>query len=74
VDCRQCWGQWRVFYYTGDRQLAYFPAAWTDADEADAFVVLSRGRALARIEDLLRLAGLVRELKEGGVKENRPNV
>ena len=74
MDCRQCWGQWRVFYYTEDRQLAYFPADWTDVGEADAFVILSRGRAVARVEDMLRLATLVRQLQAEGVKENTPDV
>lgn len=74
MDCRQCWGQWRVFYYTEDRQLAYFPADWTDVGEADAFVILSRGRAVARVEDMLRLATLVRQLQAEGVKENKPDV
>ena len=74
MDCRQCWGQWRVFYYTDDRQLAYFPADWTDVGEADAFVILSRGRAVARVEDMLRLATLVRQLQGEGVKENKPDV
>ena len=74
MDCRQCWGQWRVFYYTEDRQLAYFPADWTDVGEADAFVILSRGRAVARVEDMLRMATLVRQLQAEGVKENTPDV
>ena len=74
MDCRQCWGRWRVFYYTEDRQLAYFPADWTDVGEADAFVILSRGRAVAGVEDMLRLATLVRQLQAEGVKENRPDV
>ena len=74
MDCRQCWGQWRVFYYTEDRQLAYFPADWTDVGEAVAFVILSRGRAVARVEDMLRLATLVRQLQAEGVKENKPDV
>ena len=74
MDCRQCWGQWRVFYYTEDRQLAYFPADWTDVGEADAFVILSRGRAVARVEDMLRLATLVRQLQGEGIKENKPDV
>jgi hypothetical protein len=74
VDCRRCWGQWRVFYYTEDGQLAYFPASWTDAGESDPFVVLSAGRAAARFEDLLRLIELIRDLKGDAVKEIRPDV
>jgi hypothetical protein len=30
-----------VFYYTKEGQVAYFPAAWTDAGQVDPFVVLS---------------------------------
>jgi hypothetical protein len=43
------------FYYTEDDQSAFFPASWTDAGKADPFVALSRGRAFARFEGLLRL-------------------
>ena len=74
VDCRRCWGEWRVFYYTENGQMAYFPSAWTDAGQADPFVVLSRGRAVVRFEDLLRLVKLIADLKQRIVKENRPNV
>jgi len=68
VDCRLCWGQWRVFYYTEDGQSAFFPASWTDVAQADPFVVLSRGRAFARFEDLLRLVDLIEDLKASAVK------
>jgi hypothetical protein len=47
---------------------------WADVVEADPFVVLSEGQAIARIEDLLRLAGLLGDLKARDVKEIRPNV
>jgi hypothetical protein len=63
-----------VFYYTEDGPLAYFPAAWTDAGPVDPFVVLSAGRAVARVEDLLRLIELIEDLTEGSVKEIEPNV
>ena len=74
VDCRRCWGEWRVFYYTENGQMAYFPSAWTDAGQADPFVVLCRGRAVVRFEDLLRLVKLIEDLKQRIVKEIRPNV
>jgi hypothetical protein len=54
--------------------MAFFPASWTDAGEADPFVVLSAGRAVARFKDLLRLSELIRDLKGGTVKEIKPNV
>jgi hypothetical protein len=63
-----------VFYYTEDREMAFFPASWTDVVEADPFVVLSEGQAIARIEDLRRLAGLLEDIKAGDVKEIKPNV
>ena len=48
--------------------------AWTDAGQADPFVVLSRGRAVVRFEDLLRLVKLIEDLKQRIVKKIRPNV
>ena len=59
-----------MFYYTRDGQLAYFPVAWTDAVPADPFVALSAGQAVARFEDLLRLVGLIQDLKGGDCKGN----
>ena len=61
VDCKPRWGQWRVFYLTEDGQLAYFPASWTDAGPKDPFVEQAQGRALTRMEDLLRLGEMVAE-------------
>ena len=74
VDCRLCWNEWRVFYYTADMELAYFPASWTDVGEADPFVALSAGRAMSRVEDLLRLTELVKDLTRQSVKETKPHV
>jgi hypothetical protein len=45
--------------------MAYFPSAWTDAGQVDPFVVLSRGRAVVRFEDLLRLLKVIGDLKQG---------
>jgi hypothetical protein len=52
--------------------MAYFPSVWTDAGQADAFVVLSGGRAVVRFEDLLGLVKLIEDLKERAVKEIKP--
>jgi uncharacterized protein DUF5372 len=54
--------------------MAYFPSAWTDARQADPFVVLSRGRAVVRFEDLLDLVKLIEVLKQRIVKEIKPDV
>ncbi len=48
-----------MFYYTADMEMAYFPASWTDVEEPDPFLGLSQGRALGRVQELLRLVQLV---------------
>ena len=74
MDCRQCWGEWRVYYYNENEQLAYFPATWTDAGQTDPFVAVAEGRAVSRFEDLLRLDKLIEDLKQNAVKEIRPKM
>ena len=61
-----------MFYCTSDMQMASFPASWTDVSEADPFVELSQGRAMGRVEDLLRLVRLVRDAQVEGVNEIKP--
>jgi len=41
------------------------PLNWTDIEPADPFVTISKGRALFRVEDLLRLTILINEIKQG---------
>ena len=45
--------------HAGVRSL---PASWTDVEGPDPFLVLAAGRACFRVEDLLLLAELLREL------------
>jgi hypothetical protein len=47
------------------------PETWTSLGPVDPFVVLSQGRACARVQDLLGLAQLVADLNDGAVKGNR---
>jgi hypothetical protein len=54
--------------------MAYLPASWTDAGPPDVFVTQSQGRAIARVEDLLKLAELIAEWATNSVKENKPHV
>jgi hypothetical protein len=54
--------------------MAYLPASWTDAGPPDVFLEQSQGRAIARAEDLLKLAELIAERTECPVKENKPHV
>jgi hypothetical protein len=70
VDCRQQWGQWRVYYLTKSGRRAFFPASWTDLGPHDSFVEQARGRAIARVDDLLELTKLI----SASVNEIKPNV
>ena len=63
-----------MFYCTSDMQMASFPASWTDVNEADPFVELSQGRAMGRVEDLLRLVRLVGDIQVKSVNESKPDV
>ena len=70
IDCQRQWGQWRVYYLTKTGRRAYFPALWTDAGPKDPFLEQARGRAVARVEDLLELVKLV----AGSVNEIKPQM
>jgi hypothetical protein len=59
------WGELRVYFYDRDGELKRLPASWTDAVPPDPFVMLAAGRSPVRIDDMLRLVDLLREL-EGG--------
>jgi hypothetical protein len=71
IDCQRRWGQWRVYYYTEDRQQAFLPASWTDAGPRDPFVEQAQGRAIARLQDVLELTTM---MNPGAVKEIMPTV
>jgi hypothetical protein len=57
-----------VYYLTAEGLTAYLPATWTDVGPRDPFVEQARGRAIARVEDLLELA----RLSASPVKEITP--
>ncbi len=63
VHCRQCWGEDRVFYLDEGEELRSIPARWTSVDAGDPLVVISAGRSLYRVADLLELAKLTREIQ-----------
>ena len=65
----------RVFYREpGSGRVNSLPAAWTDVEGLDPFVVLAAGRSWFRVEDLVALAALLRELTDQGVREISPDV
>ncbi len=53
-----------MFFHDEQACLCSLPATWTSVVPPEPFVELSAGRSLFRIEDLLALAALVRELTE----------
>jgi len=53
----------RVFYYDESGRIRPISVAWTSLSEPDSFCVVSGGRALFRVEELLELARLIKELK-----------
>jgi hypothetical protein len=63
VDCRQTWGEDRVYFHDDSGQLARLPRQWTDVAPNDPAVVLGSGRAHFRYDDLCRLADLLTGLE-----------
>ena len=62
VTIRHNWGEDRVYYYDEQNQLKSLLLSWTSAQSPDPFVVISAGRSPFRIEDLLKLISLVRNI------------
>ena len=65
------WGEHRVFFKeAGEERVRSLPASWTDVEGPDPFLALAGGRALFRVDDLLALSAVVRELKGRERKAN----
>jgi hypothetical protein len=52
--------------------VASLPAAWTDVDPVDPFVVVAAGRCPFRVDDLLAAADLIGALRGRGVGKTTP--
>ena len=65
VNRRKSWQSDRVYFFDDAGELACLPAEWTDVVPGDPFVVVSAGRSPFRTADLLELAELVGELRQG---------
>lgn len=48
-------------------EVTSLPAAWTDIDPVDPFVVVAAGRCPFRVEDLVAVADLIDVLRSGAV-------
>jgi hypothetical protein len=66
------WGEARVWFYDDEHRLRSLPVTWTDRAVPDPFVVLSAGRSLYRVEDLCRLAAVLRSLAAAGTEAGQP--
>ncbi len=53
-----------MFYLDEGEELRSIPARWTSAIVDDPFVVISAGRSLFRLVDLLELTKLVRGVQQ----------
>jgi hypothetical protein len=63
---RHNWGDERVNYYDDSESEASIPTGFTDLRPPDPFVVISAGRSLFRIADLLELGKLIEVLHTKG--------
>lgn len=54
----------RFLLRVDDKTVCSVPPRWTDSAAPDPEIVLGKGRALARMADLLELADLVTRLRE----------
>jgi hypothetical protein len=54
--------EYRVLFYNAKGRRSSVPLDWTDIGIEDPFVAVSAGRALFRVEDLLGLVRLVKEI------------
>jgi hypothetical protein len=70
IAVRQNWGEDRVFFFDDEGVQRSLPRGWTDARDADPFVVVAAGRSALRVEDLVALTELIAELR-GPIQSNR---
>jgi len=56
------WGEDRVMYVGSNGRTRSLPVGWTNVAAVDPFVGIAAGRAPFRLEDLLALTALVRDI------------
>ena len=79
ISYSHSWGEERVSFHDQEGRLRSLPAIWTSVAAPDPFVVISAGRSLFRVKELLVLASLLRELSRSAatdqsVKEFSPDM
>ncbi len=60
---RHNWSEDRVYFQDDQGKLRSVPSQWTSLVSGDPVVVVGHGRAHFRVADLLKLAGLLTELR-----------
>jgi hypothetical protein len=65
IEYRHTWGEKRVYFLDSSGQMQRLPASWTDVAGEDPFVAVAAGRSPLRLEDLLKLADLLEQLRGG---------
>lgn len=63
IGYRRSWGYESVDGLDAKGRAFTAPLGWTDAGEDDPFQAVSQGRACGRVADLVRLAGLLEEVR-----------
>ena len=63
VTHRAQWGEERVFYRDLQGHRASLPARWTSLAPEDPFITAGAGRSRFRVQDLIDLSALLRELR-----------
>ena len=59
LEHRRTWQRRRVYFLSDAGATCSLPEEWTSVVPADPFVAVSNGHAKFRVEDLLRLRGLL---------------
>jgi hypothetical protein len=57
------YGEERVYYRDQNGRMRFLPVRWTSLAAPDPFILVAAGRAYFRLEDLIRLAEQMRELR-----------
>ena len=60
---RHNWGKHYVYFYNQNDKLAWVDATWTDIGPKVPCNEISHGDSFFRVEDLLRLCGLLENIK-----------
>jgi len=60
---RRNWSEHRIYFHDESGSLVGIPARWTSAEAPDPWVVVAAGRSHFRLDDLIRLRGLIDDIQ-----------